>query len=363
MKARIVAAEKSSSRPRAKSSSSPLTTASATLLVMTMLLLTVDDRAVCLQQEIVVGGASAVVCEQHLNHHHRGDAVPFRVSPPSAIVTRRKAFASTLLGGFAAVSTFAAGLQVGGTAAAAAAAEEDVAVTVGSSLPPPSYETRDRRGNKDALIREDYWYMTGNTPPRRLDAPLKGDDVQFNAFGSCDSKVKGDSNEATNNPCTYVSLKQRIPAYSKYGNSIEYGGKEMRALGKLLKQRVATKNPSSSDDESLWLEAQAMLETPSDTRVPPPIVDAELKMILLATALLTSPNFPLPSRELLVARYYANECHFASVEMREAVRQRDAVRAVDAWEYGRDCWNSYFQVVNRSITTKVGDKFQPIPLD
>jgi len=30
------------------------------------------------------------------------------------------------------------------------------------------YENRDRNKNKDALIREDYWYFSGKRPPRRL---------------------------------------------------------------------------------------------------------------------------------------------------------------------------------------------------
>jgi hypothetical protein len=32
--------------------------------------------------------------------------------------------------------------------------------------------------------------------------------------------------------------------------------------------------------------------------------------------------------------------------------------AADLWEYGRDSWNSYFQIVNQHITPKVGDPFQ-----
>lgn len=31
------------------------------------------------------------------------------------------------------------------------------------------YENRDRKQNKEALIREDYWYFSGRKPPRRLD--------------------------------------------------------------------------------------------------------------------------------------------------------------------------------------------------
>lgn len=77
-------------------------------------------------------------------------------------------------------------------------------------------------------------------------------------------------------------------------------------------------------------------------------------------AMLTSPNFPGPSRELLVARYYANEVRFANREILAAVRERDAGRALQAWQFGKDSWNSYFQVVARQIVPKVGDPFEII---
>ncbi|GKY96524.1 hypothetical protein MPSEU_000612000 [Mayamaea pseudoterrestris] len=210
------------------------------------------------------------------------------------------------------------------------------------------YHDRDRYMNKNVLIREDYWYMTGKTPPRLLSGPLKGDDPAFNAFGSCASEVKGE------NSCTYVSLKQRIPAYTKYGNSIAYGAKEMSQLGRVLEQLEA-----QPTNEELWQRATEFVAL-QDRMAPPPLVDAELKMILLATALMISPAFPSPSRELLVARFYANEAHFASSTLVKAMREKNSQQARAAWEFGRDSWNSYFQVVNRSISPKVGDKFEAI---
>ena len=210
------------------------------------------------------------------------------------------------------------------------------------------YHIRDRNMNKDTLIREDYWYMTGKTPPRLLNGPLKGDDPAFNAFGSCESEIGGE------NPCTYVSLKQRIPAYSKYGNTIAFGAKEMSQLGRILEQLEA-----QTTAEELWRAARDLVAR-QERSTPPPLVDAELKMILLATALMISPAFPSPSRELLVARFYANEAHFASRTMADAIEQRDTQQARAAWELGRDSWNSYFQIVNKSISPKVGDKFELI---
>lgn len=76
------------------------------------------------------------------------------------------------------------------------AAEEDVY----------RYEDRNRNSNKQALIREDYWYMSGKAPPRKLEASLgqSFDDPKWNAFGTCESSE-------SSNSCTYVSLRQRIP--------------------------------------------------------------------------------------------------------------------------------------------------------
>jgi len=230
----------------------------------------------------------------------------------SSLITRRRALASVV------ASSTLGWLQ-------SAAASDDMI----------QYELRDRNMNKEAVIREDYWNMMGKTPPRLLSAPLRGDDPQWNAFGTCASSVDG------GNSCTYVSLKQRIPTYSKYGFNIAYGGKDYAKLGQLLKKQS-------------WSEAAELMDKTS------PIVDAELKMVLFATAMLTSPNFPGPSRELLVARFYVNEAHFAHQELAQAIQQQDDVRAQSAWEFGKDSWNSYFQVVNRAIVPKVGDKFEPI---
>ena len=80
-------------------------------------------------------------------------------------------------------------------------------------------------------------------------------------------------------------------------------------------------------------------------------------MALLGTALLTTPNYSGPPKELMVARFYVNEVDFALNEVASALDVRDLRRAKAAWEFGRDSWNSYFVLVNRAIVPKVGDKF------
>jgi hypothetical protein len=219
------------------------------------------------------------------------------------------------------------------------------------------FHNRNRQNNAGAVIRDDYWYVLGQTPPQLLTAPLVGDDPQWNAFGSCTT-----STSTGTNSCTYVSLSQRSAAYNKYASSIAYGARDYQELGTHLSsfRDSGDSSGSSTNNEDWWRTALLYVQTKTPGVPPPPAVDAELKMVLLATALLTSPNFPGPSRPLLVARFYANEVRFAHRQILDALVQRDYVRARQAYDFGRDSWNSYFQVVARSIVPKVGESFVPI---
>lgn len=191
--------------------------------------------------------------------------------------------------------------------------------------------------------------MMGKNPPRSLNGPLKLDDPQWNAFGSCETTEGG----AASNSCTYVSLKQRIPAYSKYAYGIGMGAKEFQLLGKSLQEA------SRTNGDKAWQTAATYVTTLPSTPPPPP-VDALLKMVLFASQMLTAPTYSGPSRELLVARFYANETSFALKEIAAAIEAKDAQRALLAWDFGKDSWNSYYQVVNGKISPKVGDKFELI---
>jgi hypothetical protein len=314
-------------------------------------------------------------------------------SSSASLLSRRRALLSVAGGVLSASSAFFVPFVSPSAAATDNGSDttSDTDTTSTSSSDYFPFESRDRKGNKNAVIREDYWYMMGKTPPRQLLGPLKGDDPAFNAFGSCESAVAGGGN-----PCTYISLKQRAPAYSKYASSILVGAQEYQQLGRILKQlkfRTAiaiaadttTTTTASTDTDTdtasimdaLWQEAASYVVTEERT-VPPPIVDAELKMVLFATAMTTSPNFPGPSRELLVARFYANEAHYAHATMANAISSsivntnsntsnesnnaRDIDTAWQAWQFGRDSWNSYFQAVSRSIVPKVGEPFPAIPV-
>jgi hypothetical protein len=184
-------------------------------------------------------------------------------------LSRRRAFQS-----LARVATGAGTASVISQSGFPGAALADDDSTTATTNAPTVYDfhNRDRKGNAQAVIRDDYWYILGKTPPQLLTTQLKGDDPQWNAFGSCSTS------EATGtNSCTYVSLNQRIPAYSKYASSIAYGAREYQQLGGLLKSGTTANN-----DKDWWTAAEAYVKT--EAGLPPPAaVDAELKMVLFAT--------------------------------------------------------------------------------
>lgn len=270
--------------------------------------------------------APVIAWTSECNRRNSGKPLNYENDYPTSVFSRRQVFKST--------ASTAAIIATWPSMANGQSTED--------SSPVDKLHYRDRKSNKGTLIREDYWFMMGKTPPRKLDGPLLADDPEFNAFGSCETTQENGGS----NSCTYVSLKQRIPTYSKYGFIIALGAREYSILGKSLR---------NGD----WKASIPYLLT-EPQQPPPPSVDALLKMVLFASGMLTSPNYSGPSKRLLVARFYANEVGFAVEEIKEAIDERDQKRAITAWEFGKDSWNSYFQVVNDSISTKVGEKFVPI---
>jgi hypothetical protein len=190
--------------------------------------------------------------------------------------------------------------------------------------------------------------LTGQLPPRRIDLTDLPKGPKWNAWGACASS------ESTGNSCTYVSLKQKIPAYSNYAFSISLGAQTFEKLGSQLYQMKI----DSLNQEAEW-NAVTSLVRPSDS-TSSPILDCLRKMVLFASAMLTSPNYTGPPFELLIARFYVNEVSFAVDEITRAMEGRDLQRAIDAWVFGRDSFNSYFTVVNKAIVPKVGDPFRYI---
>lgn len=120
-------------------------------------------------------------------------------------------------------------------------------------------------------------------------------------------------------------------------------------MGTILKQ--------VEEDEAAWGRASTLVSQTESP--PPPAVDALLKTALFALGILKTPNFSGVQRDHLVARFYVNEADFATKEISRAIQERNVNRALNAWEFGKDSWNSYLNIVNRNIFPKVGE---PIPL-
>ena len=98
-------------------------------------------------------------------------AVALQLSPESTTATRRSAV-KHIFGGAASAIFLPTHLP--------AFAEDPAA----NSMATFKYEDRDRKSNKEALIREDYWYFSGKKPPRRLNIDaFPADDPTWNAWG------------------------------------------------------------------------------------------------------------------------------------------------------------------------------------
>ena len=208
-------------------------------------------------------------------------------------------------------------------------------------------EDRDRGMNEKALLQSDFYFTTGRKPPRKLDlANLPTDDPKWNAWGEC-------AKSGSTNACTYVPLAQRYNAYSKYASTVLAGAQDFAEIGLRLRRG----KPQDLDAVALLLDPGAQGRAPAPTRA------AGRQALLLADALLISANSGSLGREILVARFYVNELHFATEAVAAALAQEepDLPRALDAWALGVDSYNSYFCVVNKNIVPKVGDKFPALP--
>ena len=196
----------------------------------------------------------------------------------------------------------------------------------------PDYNAR-FRGMETPLITGDYYYIFGQVPPRSITAP-KIDQPKWNTFGSC-----------IDDSCTYVPIQQRYTAYTKY---------ELR-LSRGLTQFGSLKGAIASQD---WENVLAKVSRGSgDGKSPAPAVDALLKAGLLASQLLVSPNNLREKKASSLALFYVNEASYAIDLIAAAAKRKDVAAAKSAWEFGRDSWNSYLNVVNPSIVPKVGEPF------
>ena len=165
---------------------------------------------------------------------------------------------------------------------------------------------------------------------------LFGQDTYFK-FGTASPWIEpGDTSFPKQMP--FVLSQQRYDALKKYGEKVNRGAKAVEALGDVI---------NSTPDE----------EFSTKNILPPDAPEYFLRpMGLLANNFLASENTGT-TNELFLARWYVNEIYLAIADMRAAKSKKDALKSYDA---SKKAVNSFLGMMNRSITAKVGDKFELI---
>ena len=193
---------------------------------------------------------------------------------------------------------FAADFTPGGTLV-----DRQVGITVGNSEASPSRKV----DNANVLFFQDYYFKFGTAAPW-----LEPDSTDF--------------------PKTmpFTRIQQRYDALKKYQPRIREGMAKIQSL-------------SSSDD----------------TTIPDPVTQDVYylrPMGLLANNMLASENTG-STNELFLARWYINELYLLLKDAHDASTPEQAAASVAA---AQKAANSYLTMMNRVITSKVGDKFEYI---
>ena len=108
--------------------------------------------------------------------------------------------------------------------------------------------------------------------------------------------------------------------------------------------------------------ASFLLDSGEKGKAPSSLRQASRKALLLADGLLISANSGSLGREILVARYYINEFHYATERIADLLGADDVdwAAAAELWRLGADSYNSFFVCVNKAIVPKVGEKFAAV---
>mmetsp|Transcript_24854 Transcript_24854/g.71868 ORF Transcript_24854/g.71868 Transcript_24854/m.71868 type:complete len:279 (-) Transcript_24854:124-960(-) len=164
---------------------------------------------------------------------------------------------------------------------------------------------------------------------------LFGQDTYFK-FGTASPWIEpGDTSFPKQMP--FVLSQQRYDALKKYGERVIRGTKAVEALGDVI-------NSTPVEEFSTKI-------------LPPDAPEYYLRPLgLLANNFLASENTGT-TNELFLARWYINEIYLGIADARAAKSKEDALKSYDA---AKKAVNSFLGMMNRSITAKVGDKFELI---
>ena len=181
--------------------------------------------------------------------------------------------------------------------------DRTVSVTFGNSEASPSR----RSDNSNVLFNQDNYYKFGAA-------------AQWIEPGTTDFPKT----------MPFVLSQQRYEALKKYGSRVKSASDEIVTIG----------NASSSAD------------IPDATD---PVY--QLRALgLLANSFLASENTGT-TNELMLARWYINEVYLRIGDMKAALEKGDANEAKSCYGNVKKAMNSFLTMMNRQITTKVGDPF------
>lgn len=206
-------------------------------------------------------------------------------------------FAALLLPSFPPAAT--ADFAPGGTLL-----DREVSITYGNLEASPSRS----RDNSNVLFPQDNFYKFGAAarwilPPGSTDYPLT---------------------------IPFVPSQRRYDALKKYGPKVKKSVDAIVRIG----SSSSTLNVPERTDPSYQLRSLG----------------------LIADSFLASDNTGT-TNELMLARWYINEMYLRIGDYRDSLVRGDAIEAKACYDYLTKAMNSYLSLLNRSITSKVGEQF------
>lgn len=216
---------------------------------------------------------------------------------------RRKMLQVTVAGVATLIPRFAwADFTPGGTLV-----EREVGVTVGN----PEASSSRKADNSNVIFTQDNYFKFGQAAPW-----ITPGSMEF--------------------PKTmpFTTSQQRYDALKKYGERVKRGLQVIDSLGAIIE--TGDDYANSITDPSVLTDVYALRP-----------------MGLLANGFMASENTGT-TNELLLARWYINEIYLDLGDMRTA---RSKTEAMSSHKAAKKAVNSYLTMLNRVITSKVGDKF------
>ncbi len=182
--------------------------------------------------------------------------------------------------------------------------DREVSITYGNLEASPSRS----RDNSNVLFPQDNFYKFGAAarwilPPGSTDYPLT---------------------------IPFVPSQRRYDALKKYGPKVKQSVDAIVRIGSFS----STINVPERTDPSYQLRSLG----------------------LIADSFLASDNTGT-TNELMLARWYINEIYLRIGDYRDALARGDAIEAKACYNYLTKAMNSYLSLLNRSITSKVGEQF------